>query len=717
MPVSEFDFHALKQYITSSKDESLRAIADSHGKKYVGSSSSMTGVLAHFHFLLSQWRKINTSMVSQGFPDKLRSFTQLQRVPSAIFLRRRDGRDGAYAIDADKEFDSANILSMLGKSMEKLLTLSTDGYERYRRSNSDQIGHEERNAPESFHYCTMGDILMRSQLDAYDARLPGTGMFDLKTRAVVSIRMDADNYQRGTGYQIKNRFGEYESYEREYFDMIRSAFLKYSLQVRMGRMDGIFVAFHNTERIFGFQYISLPEMDSTLHGSWDTKTGDEEFKMSLNLLNNVLDRATAKFPDTSLRLHFETRDSQTPFMYIFAEPVTEDQIAEIQDTNKLAVEEFERNLMGLAKGEKPANGEEGEAEVIQDSEGDTANREWERIHAKVEKEMEHDELLSDASSSRHVASRRPLEDATSTLVDLAKGNPADPESGTEQIMSSWTPGDDEEVGDEEDQEEDEGDEDEDEDGEEEGQEDDDEDEDEDEDQDEDEDEEGNGEEEDESEENEEQKDGQEEKSKAKEQGNVSADGTNSAVEGGSNQMIDTSSTLGSDATVLDTSEPQQPLLEDLLSEDAIAEDTEGHGDKAWLDEVDLEQQRLVPQDGSRSVMAMTLTVRNKVNGEYVARPENLAGSDQWSVEYALSEVVSEARAWSLYNACQLRRKKRFDIIDDDDGDKNYYKRILRELSAKGRKWRDEQDSLEARHGKVVFDPSRSEEASGSSPPR
>lgn len=39
--------------------------------------------------------------------------------------------------------------------------------------------------------------------------------------------------------------------------MTRSAFLKYSMQVRIGNMDGIFVAYHNTARIFGFQYISL----------------------------------------------------------------------------------------------------------------------------------------------------------------------------------------------------------------------------------------------------------------------------------------------------------------------------------------------------------------------------------------------------------------------------------------------------------------------------
>ena len=296
MPIAEFDFNALKEYVTSSKDRTLNDIRKTQQKRYSGSTSSMTAVLAHFHFLLSQWREINTATLSKAFPDHgLLSFTQLQRSPSAIFLKYEDG---AYAIDADKEFDSANVLSMLGKSMEKLLTLNTEDFERYRKSNPGKVSEEESKSPESFHYSTLGDFLMRSQLDAHDDRLPGTGMFDLKTRAVVSIRMDVGDYENYTGYEIKSRLGEYESYEREYYDMIRAAFLKYSMQVRMGRMDGIFVAFHNVERIFGFQYISLPEMDSTIHGSSNTATGDKEFVLSLGLLNKVLNKATAKFPNT-----------------------------------------------------------------------------------------------------------------------------------------------------------------------------------------------------------------------------------------------------------------------------------------------------------------------------------------------------------------------------------------------------------------------------------
>ena len=347
MPVTEFDFDALKDYITSSKDETLRGIAQKENKKYVGSSSSMTSVLSQFHYLLSAWRGIDARTLSQGFPDKLRTFTRLLRSPSAMFLRYQDG---VYAIDADKEFDSANILMNLGKSMEKLLTLPKEEFERYRRTSSNKISPEEEQAvPESYHYSTLGDFIMRSQLDAYDPRLPGTGMFDLKTRAVVSIRMDAQNFEHGVGYEIRGQYGAFESYEREFFDMIRAAFLKYSLQVRIGRMDGIFVAFHNIERIFGFQYVSLPELDQTLHGQTDTALGDTEFRLSLGLWNKILDKATAKYPQRSMRFHFETRDAVTPFMYIFAEPVTEEEINAIQTKNADAINAYQQRVLDLPR--------------------------------------------------------------------------------------------------------------------------------------------------------------------------------------------------------------------------------------------------------------------------------------------------------------------------------------------------------------------------------
>lgn len=344
MPVQDFDFNALQQYKTSSEDSALSELAKAHEKKYVGSTSSMTSTLSHFHYLLSGWRELNLDMLSRNFPEEACTFTQINRAPTSIFLR---WKNGTYAIDADKEHDSGNILMMLGKSMEKLLTMSKSEYERYRKSDPREVTEEERNAPEAYEYTTMGDFLMRSQLDAYDPRLPGTGMFDIKTRAIASIRMSTSDYKPMLGYEILTHQGKWESFEREYYDMMRSTMLKYMLQARMGRMDGIFLAYHNVQRIFGFQYMPMAEIDRALHGQIDRCLGDQEFKLSLKLLNEVLEEATAKFPGKSLRLHFETKPVPVTAMYVFAEPMEDEEIDRIQAKGKDKIVEFERKMMGI----------------------------------------------------------------------------------------------------------------------------------------------------------------------------------------------------------------------------------------------------------------------------------------------------------------------------------------------------------------------------------
>ncbi|PHH52690.1 mRNA degradation protein pet127, mitochondrial [Ceratocystis fimbriata CBS 114723] len=412
MPVNEFDFRALKEYVTSSKDTNLAGKAKAFAKKYSGSTSSMTSSVSQFHFLLSGWRPIAASNMSRGFKAEPLTFTRITRAPSASFLHYNDG---TYAMDADKEFDSPNILSMLGKSMEKLLTLEPKDFDRYHRSRSSEISEEERNAEEAFSFATLGDFMIRSQLDANDKRLPGVGNFDLKTRAVVSIRMDMTNFKDACGYEIKGRYGNWESFEKEYFDMIRSAFLKYSLQVRMGLMDGIFVAYHNINRIFGFQYISLNEMDSAIHGTEETALGDAEFKLSLQLLNEMLNIVTEKYPKQSLRLHIETRPTTPPLMYFFAEPVTKEEIHEIQNANKDEIMRFENQMMAY-KDDLPATDEkptavveaEGEAEVEAEAETEcsevaaqgpdedegawSSEAVWSEVTSKAEEAVESEEL-------------------------------------------------------------------------------------------------------------------------------------------------------------------------------------------------------------------------------------------------------------------------------------------------------------------------------------
>lgn len=105
--------------------------------------------------------------------------------------------------------------------MEKLLTTTVEGLDRFRKdAPPDAVSHEERHAREAYHYTQVcrrhlfapfasrppltpigpadgqgGSMLMRSQLDGYDERLPGTGIFDIKTRATASIRFDIENHE------------------------------------------------------------------------------------------------------------------------------------------------------------------------------------------------------------------------------------------------------------------------------------------------------------------------------------------------------------------------------------------------------------------------------------------------------------------------------------------------------------------------------------------
>lgn len=576
MPVSEFDFDALKDYITSSRDETLFRLAKENNRKYVGSSSSMTSVLSHFHFLLSNWRELDTSMLSRSFGEYSSNFTRTMRAPSAVFLRYKDG---AYAIDADKEHDSTSVLLNLGKSMEKLLTMSSDEFERYRKSSENKRMPEEAE-DETYHYTVCGDFLMRGQLDAYDARLPGTGMFDLKTRAVVSIRMDAGNPENGMGYQIKDRQGNLESYEKEYYDMIRAAFLKYSLQVRIGRMDGIFVAYHNAERIFGFQYVALPEMDQAIHGQEDTFLGDAEFKLSVSLWNKVLNQATAEFPEQSLRFHFETRDAQVPFMYIFAEPVTEEEIDDIQSKN---AEQFEKEQRKLLFPESV------ESEESEDSDVSATETENEQSASSTQETEMHSstELESGVSDNSDVsATETENEQSASSTQEAEVHSSAEPESG------------------------------------------------------------------------------------------ISDD---------------------SDISTVETETAQSELENQGEGESTLGLDGESDELSSILNDVDGKEE-------SRPILAMALSVQNLVNDSEVDRPQNLKATDSWKVQYRLSSF-NQKRGRDLYEACKRRRKKVFVASDESKSRDAYlmnYRLRLKNVSAAGRKWREEQDMEERERGIITL---------------
>lgn len=295
-------------FVTPHKDATLLALARQFERKYVSSTSSMTSSLSHLHFLLSNFRPLNLVDVplSRRSCEKSVSYTRGAKQSASFILRKLD--DKVTSLDADKSLDREIILSILGHSLEEFLASSSRGKQ------------------ESYHYSKIDDFILRSQLDAYDPKLPGTGVFDLKTRAVAAIRHDlsfVESNNNYTGYEIDKVYGEFESLEREFFELIRSTMLKYSLQARIGKMDGIFVAYHNIARMFGFQYLPLEDLDHIIHSSYDTRfqaalvarnrslshiygeqsyilqhqrnsrkvasaVADKEFKLSIQVLRNIL---------------------------------------------------------------------------------------------------------------------------------------------------------------------------------------------------------------------------------------------------------------------------------------------------------------------------------------------------------------------------------------------------------------------------------------------
>lgn len=302
-------------FITPHKDKGLVKVAKVFSKKYISSTSSMTSVLSHLHFLLSNFRKLNitNSSISKNFPQKYCSFTRGAQFPATIILRKKT--NSITSIDSDKSLDREMVLSILGNSLEDFLTKTT-----------------EKDTQEHYHYSKIDDFIIRSQLDAYGSHLPGSGIFDLKTRAVVSVRHDLPYVEKNdnfTGYEINKVHGEFESLEREFFEVVRSTLLKYSLQARMGFMDGIFLAYHNISKIFGFQYLPLDEIDYIVHSAYNpnfkrllekrqfifeklygqedyiinhqrndreiaSKVADTEFKLSVVLFKNILQSVELK---------------------------------------------------------------------------------------------------------------------------------------------------------------------------------------------------------------------------------------------------------------------------------------------------------------------------------------------------------------------------------------------------------------------------------------
>ena len=365
-------------------------------------------------------------------------------------------------------------------------------------------------------------------------------------------------------------------------------------------------------------------------------------------------------------------------MYIFAEPVTEEQVAEIQSQNDAEIQEFERNILGLTRGKG--------------SDADDApeiDPKWEEIQSDVQKAMEEDELfenesgIDEGTGGIESNSNRPEVFEQGPLY--AKKSASGAGDGADAVSAGYE----EDECENEEEDEDEGDQD---------------------------DLDGNR-----------NRNGDVEESRRQEGLNeffndeAEIDAADAVK---AEHTVDGAGTEQNNVTLSDDCPVKVQSTTNVLGEEPNEDDTpsaisrqqgnnaepitnaEGEGQQEHqirtgqplpesINEEVVQADTAALPSASKDFLAMTLTLRNKVNGEYVHRPEKMSAADEWSIEYSLTDL-SERRARVLYNACQLRRKKKMEsklVSDEHEGVPGFIQN-LRALSRKGRNWRKEQDKMD-----------------------
>jgi hypothetical protein len=160
-----------------------------------------------------------------------------------------------------------------------------------------------------------------------------------------------------------------------------------------------------------------------------------------------------------------------------------------------------------------------------------------------------------------------------------------------------------------------------------------------------------------------------------------------------------SSEAGSETTVAQDSEA--------IEKDSVVEKIEAISETS---ESEAEAQPEADTDEDKPILGLVLTVRSKVNGEYVERPEHLRKNHDWTIEYSLTEKPTSL-AWREYKASKQRRRSTYqklnsnlDKKDPDSTELSYnehYINMLKGLSEKGRQMRAGLDAKAANQPKIV----------------
>lgn len=126
------------------------------------------------------------------------------------------------------------------------------------------------------------------------------------------------------------------------------------------------------------------------------------------------------------------------------------------------------------------------------------------------------------------------------------------------------------------------------------------------------------------------------------------------------------------------------------------DDTESPADSSFLES---ESESKSSSSSQGPLLGMTLRIQSKVNGNRVARPQNImSAGDVWEIECTLDEISQPTRAWSLYQALQQRRFKELNDAKGREKENDFYKDILRRIARGGKEWRQSVEARERAEG-------------------
>lgn len=218
---SQINEECIAPYFPPSQDQNLKRLTKKHGCKYLMSTSTVSSVLSHIYYAVSNHKSPHFSGLSQAYDNEPLKFMVSQRKPNTVFVTQIDEGGEVFSIDSDSGFmePSNMVLLKMGKYMEKMMTTPHEEFNDYyvldlrtnkpKRDLTEEM-KQEMLQEDYFRYMRSGKMFLRSQIDTRGVDMDGNEIvFELKTRASAPMRYDITNYIDFLDYEIGKYRGQF----------------------------------------------------------------------------------------------------------------------------------------------------------------------------------------------------------------------------------------------------------------------------------------------------------------------------------------------------------------------------------------------------------------------------------------------------------------------------------------------------------------------------